>query len=57
MDRSSFAVAVGLTILGRLVGSLPLAIALTVVYPLVLLPLGFYQPAELARLRRLAPGW
>ena len=51
------AVAVGLTILGRLVGSLPLAIALTVVYPLVLLPLGFYQPAELARLRRLAPGW
>jgi hypothetical protein len=26
-------------------------------FPLVLLPLRFYQPAELARLRRLAPGW
>jgi O-antigen/teichoic acid export membrane protein len=51
------AVAVGLTILGRAVGSFPVAIALTVVYPLVLLPLGFYQPAELQRLRRLAPGW
>jgi O-antigen/teichoic acid export membrane protein len=50
------AVAVGLTILGREVGSLPLAIALIVVYPLVLLPLGFYQPAELAKLRRLVPG-
>jgi O-antigen/teichoic acid export membrane protein len=51
------AVAVALTILGRELGSLPVAIALTVVYPLVLLPLGFYQPAELQRLRRLAPGW
>jgi O-antigen/teichoic acid export membrane protein len=51
------AVAVGLTILGRELGSLPVAIALIVVYPLVLLPLGFYQPAELQRLRRLAPGW
>jgi O-antigen/teichoic acid export membrane protein len=51
------AAAVGLTILGRVVGSLPLAIALTLVYPLVLLPLGFYQRAELRRLRRLAPGW
>jgi O-antigen/teichoic acid export membrane protein len=50
------AVAVGLTILGREVGSLPLAIGLIVVYPLVLLPLGFYQPAELAKLRRLVPG-
>ena len=38
------------------VGSLPLAIALILAYPLVLLPLGFYQPAELARLRRLVPG-
>ncbi len=52
------AVAVALTILGREIGSLPVAIALSLVYPLVLLPLGFYQPAELARLRRrLAPGW
>ena len=51
------AAAVGLTLLGRELGSLPVAILLTLVYPLVLLPLGFYQPAELQRLRRLAPGW
>jgi O-antigen/teichoic acid export membrane protein len=35
--------------------SLPLAVALTAVYPLVLLPLGFYLPAERRRLRRLLP--
>jgi hypothetical protein len=51
------AVAAGLMLIGRAVGSLPLAIALAVVYPLALLPAGFYQPAELRRLRRLAPGW
>jgi O-antigen/teichoic acid export membrane protein len=51
------AVAVALTVLGRELGSLPVAIALTLVYPLVLFPLGFYQPAELQRLRRLAPRW
>jgi O-antigen/teichoic acid export membrane protein len=34
---------------------LPLAIALVVAYPLVLLPLGFYLPAERTRLRRLVP--
>jgi O-antigen/teichoic acid export membrane protein len=51
------AVAAGLAVLGGVVGSLPLAIALIVAYPLALFPLGFYQPAELARLRRLAPGW
>jgi O-antigen/teichoic acid export membrane protein len=45
--------AVGLTILGRLIDSLPVAIALTAAYPLLLLPLGFYQQAELKRLRRL----
>jgi O-antigen/teichoic acid export membrane protein len=50
------AVAVGLTILGREVDSLPVSIGLTVAFPLVLLPLGFYQPAELMRLRRLVPG-
>jgi O-antigen/teichoic acid export membrane protein len=52
--------AVALTIVGRELDSLPVAIALILVYPLVLLPLGFYQPAELRRLRRLrrlAPGW
>ena len=47
------AVAVGLTILGREIGSLPVAIVLSLAYPFVLLPLGFYQPAELKRLRRL----
>ena len=34
---------------------LPLAIALVVAYPVVLLPLGFYLPAERTRLRRLVP--
>jgi O-antigen/teichoic acid export membrane protein len=34
---------------------LPLAIVLAVAYPLVLLPLGFYLPAERTRLRRLVP--
>jgi O-antigen/teichoic acid export membrane protein len=34
---------------------LPLAIALVVAYPIVLLPLGFYLPAERTRLRRLVP--
>ena len=51
------AVAAGLTVLGVAVGSLPLAIVLIVLYPLALLPLGFYQQAERARLRRLVPGW
>ena len=50
------AVAAGMTILGREIGSLPVAIALSLAYPFVLLPLGFYQPAELKRLRRLVPG-
>ena len=47
-------VAVGLTVLGKLVhASLPVALALAVAYPFLLLPLGFYLPAERARLRRL----
>jgi O-antigen/teichoic acid export membrane protein len=46
-------VAGGLTILGRELHSLPVSIALVVVFPLVLLPLRFYLPAELTRLRRL----
>ena len=33
------------------------AIALALAYPLVLWPLGFYLPAERARLRRLVPSW
>jgi hypothetical protein len=32
---------------------LAVAVALVLAYPLVLLPLGFYLPAERARLRRL----
>ena len=50
--------AVGLTVAAR-AGHLSLApsLLLVLVYPLALLALGFYQQAELARLRRLAPGW
>jgi O-antigen/teichoic acid export membrane protein len=45
-------VAVGLLVLGKALSApLPLAIALCVVYPVVLLPLRFYLPAELRRLR------
>jgi hypothetical protein len=47
-------VAIALTAVGFEVRSLPLAIAFCLVYPLLLLPLGFYLPAERARLRRLA---
>jgi hypothetical protein len=47
---------VALTVLGKLVHApLPLAIALSAAYPLALLPLGFYLPAERRRLRRLLP--
>jgi O-antigen/teichoic acid export membrane protein len=50
------AIAVGLCVLGKEVDAgLPLAIALTLVYPLALLPAGFYLPAELKRIRRLLP--
>jgi O-antigen/teichoic acid export membrane protein len=48
-------VAIALTAVGYEVRSLPLAIALCIAYPLVLLPLGFYLPAERARLKRLVP--
>jgi O-antigen/teichoic acid export membrane protein len=51
------AVAGALTAIAWAIHSLPAAIALTLAYPLVLLPLGFYLPAELTRLRRLAPGF
>jgi O-antigen/teichoic acid export membrane protein len=50
------AAAVGLTILGKLLDvPLPGAIALALAYPFVLLALGFYLPAERARLRRVVP--
>jgi hypothetical protein len=43
-----------LTLAGKLLpSSLALAIGLTVVYPLSLAALGFYLPAERARLRNL----
>ncbi len=46
------AVAVGLLVLGKaLHASLPLALVLCAVYPVALLPLRFYLPAELRRLR------
>ena len=50
------AAAAGLTVLGKLLDvPLPGAIALALAYPVVLLGLGFYLPAERARLRRLVP--
>ena len=52
------AAAIGLTILGKLLDvPFPIALALAASYPLVLLPLGFYLPAELQRfkLRPLRP--
>jgi O-antigen/teichoic acid export membrane protein len=49
------AVAIALTAVGYELRSLPIAVALCLVYPLLLLPLGFYLPAERARLRRLVP--
>src|SRR5712691_4683482 len=50
------AAAVGLTVLGKLSHApLPVALALTAAFPLVLLVLGFYLPAERRRLRQLLP--
>jgi O-antigen/teichoic acid export membrane protein len=52
----ALAAAIALLVAGKLLDApLPLAIALCAVYPLALLPLGFYLPAERARLRRLLP--
>jgi len=47
-------VAIGLTVLGSVV-DVPLAVAILIAlsYPLVLLPLRFYLPAERRRLRGL----
>jgi O-antigen/teichoic acid export membrane protein len=49
------AVAIVLTVVGYELRSFPVAIALCLIYPVLLLPLGFYLPAERARLRRLVP--
>lgn len=35
--------------------SIPVALGLTLVFPLLLAPVGFYLPAERQRLRRLLP--
>jgi O-antigen/teichoic acid export membrane protein len=49
-------VAVVLTVAGRVLDPpLAAAIAIVAVYPLVLLPLGFYLPEERRRIRSLAP--
>jgi O-antigen/teichoic acid export membrane protein len=49
-------VAAALTVSGRALGvPLAVAIVLAAVYPLVLLALGFFLPAERKRLRRLVP--
>ena len=48
-------VAIALTAVGFELRSLPVAIAFCLAYPLLLLPLGFYLPAERARLKRLSP--
>jgi O-antigen/teichoic acid export membrane protein len=46
----------GLTVLARATHlSLAPSVALVAIFPLLLLPLGFYLPAERARLRRLVP--
>ena len=53
---TAFATAIALTILGRTLDPpLAAAIAIVAVYPLVLLPLGFYLPEERRRIRALAP--
>ena len=50
------AAGVVLAVAGKLVGGgLPVAVCLILAYPLVLLPLGFYLPAERRRLRALRP--
>jgi O-antigen/teichoic acid export membrane protein len=49
------AVAIALAVVAAVLRSLPVAIVLCLAYPVVLLPLRFYLPAERARLRRLVP--
>ncbi len=50
-------VAPALTIGAWEAHSLVVSLVVTALFPLVLLPLRFYLPAELARLRKIAPGW
>ena len=53
-----YGVAIGLNVAAR-AGHLPLvpSFLLVLAYPLVLAVLGFYLPAERARLRRLVPSF
>jgi tellurite resistance protein TehA-like permease len=46
--------AVGLTLAARAFDTLPAAIVAIVLFPLVLVPLRFYQPAERSRILALA---
>jgi O-antigen/teichoic acid export membrane protein len=52
-------VGIALSVVGKLIGGLPVAVLLSLAYPLALLPLGFYLPAERkaigARLRLARP--
>jgi hypothetical protein len=49
--------AVALTVIGKLLDvGLPAALGLAIAYPFALLLLGFYLPAERARIGRLLPG-
>ena len=49
--------AVALTVVGKVLEvGLPAAVGLTLAYPFALLLLGFYLPAERARIGRLLPG-
>jgi O-antigen/teichoic acid export membrane protein len=53
---TAFTAAVALVVAAKALDvPLAVAIALALAYPLLLLPLGFYLPAERARLRRLVP--
>ena len=53
----SVGTAVALTVVGKLLDvSLPAAVALILAYPFALAVVGFYLPAERARIRRVLPG-
>jgi O-antigen/teichoic acid export membrane protein len=52
---TAVAAAVALLLVGRELGGLAVALTLSLAYPLALLPLGFYLPAERLRLRRAVP--
>ncbi|CAB4706738.1 MAG: oligosaccharide flippase family protein [Actinobacteria bacterium] len=51
------AVAPTLTVAAWEAHSLYVSLLVTALFPIVLIPLRFYLPAEIARLRKLRPGW